>query len=272
RLLVGVREDDARTDSGSSSVLLSPWRAVGARSTTGERSAARVLAARRCTGGAPPSPDASGTANRRGERRERPERGHAAAQPPWGWTVNKIPSTPWVHRIRQIEYLRPGLAPAFLSLCSARVLGCRFPLDDALSSPAGGRRRTHGAGRLLVLGAGHTHQPAAGQGSRPFRRELPRQQRGADELLKVWRPWRPTAARRRRPMHPLGLCWQQRHDRRITGFTVICCSPAWRAGRAAGDEVLVDFRGRLLELLPGKEKAFLREMEAHLSSPPSPLP
>ena len=207
-MLVGVREDDARTDSGSSSVLLSPWRAVGARSTTGERSAARVLAARRCTGGAPPSHDASGTANRRGERRERPERGHAAAQPPWGWTVNKIPSTPWVHRIRQIEYLRPGLAfatvqrpgrlpsgPAFLSLCSARVLGCRFPLDDALSSPAGGRRRTHGAGRLLVLGAGHTHQPAAGQGSRPFRRELPRQQRGADELLKVWRPWRPTAGR-----------------------------------------------------------------------------
>ena len=26
------------------------------------------------------------------------------------------------------------------------------------------------------------------------------------------------------------------------------------------------------QLLPGKEKAFLREMEAHLSSPPSPLP
>jgi hypothetical protein len=53
---------------------------------------------------------------------------NAAAQPPGVWTVNEIPSTPWVHFIRRIGYVRPGLAfvfaqgpsaPPFLSLRSS---------------------------------------------------------------------------------------------------------------------------------------------------------
>ncbi|PUZ63787.1 hypothetical protein GQ55_3G094900 [Panicum hallii var. hallii] len=259
------RSSRRRTGSGGPSVHVSRWRAAGGRSATREGVAAPPASARSSRRG-----DASGTGNEGGERRERPERGGAATL--GGWTVNEIPSTPWVHHIRRIGYVRLGRAAPFLSLRSsaglspsAPVLDCRLPLDDALSSAAGGRR-TRGTEDCWCLWP-------AGLGSRPLRWELPRQQRGGREASKTG-PWRRNSAAGRRPPRILLASWAATAQRASHGdlWSSGARSTAWRARRAGADDVLVDDRRRSPLGLPALPSLLPGQAPVSRLDPPRPLP